>query len=204
MVYSTYARLPSQSSAIELSKQRRNSTSNNAAEPLHLPQVNRPASTADAFKSSRFSQRFSGWRFGVASTFTLLLTVLFINTIFMIWAIKTYGTHDGIGIMFSGSCQKTRSLSTWLHLAINVLGTAMLSGSNYCAVSTAVKKNVANERQGMQRLCAPTREELDRAHARKLWVDIGITSFRNLRIISKSRLVVWILLALSSVPIHLL
>ena len=57
---------------------------------------------------------------------------------------------------------------------------------------------------GMQRLCAPTRQELDKAHRDHFWLDIGIVSVRNLAKISKRRLAIWLLLALSSVPLHLL
>lgn len=70
----------------------------------------------------------------------------------------------------------------------NALGTLLLSGSNYC----------------MQVLCAPTRRELDQAHAQGRWLDIGVPSFRNLWRISPKRVVVWWVLGLSSIPLHLL
>lgn len=55
----------------------------------------------------------------------------------------------------------------------------------------------------MQCLSAPTRKEIDRAHARGVWLDIGIPSVRNLRYISKRRVLIWALLGLSSLPLHL-
>ncbi|KAI4197238.1 MAG: hypothetical protein LQ350_006069 [Teloschistes chrysophthalmus] len=78
-------------------------------------------------------------------------------------------------------------MSMWLHLAINILGTALLSASNYC----------------MQCLSAPNRQEVDRAHQRQVALDIGVPSLRNLRHISRKRLLLWILLAISSIPLHL-
>ena len=77
---------------------------------------------------------------------------------------------------------------TWIHLAINVVSTALLSGSNYC----------------MQVLCAPNRKEVDDAHARKRYMDIGVPSLRNLTLIRKEKLLLWCLLGLSSLPLHLM
>lgn len=56
----------------------------------------------------------------------------------------------------------------------------------------------------MQVLAAPTRQEVDRAHARNRWLDIGVPSVRNLWHISPYRAVVWWILGLSSIPLHLL
>lgn len=56
----------------------------------------------------------------------------------------------------------------------------------------------------MQCVTSPTRSECDAAHARGDWLIIGIAGTRNLKRISYQRRVVWALLALSSVPIHLL
>ncbi|KAG4442025.1 hypothetical protein IFR05_002493 [Cadophora sp. M221] len=56
----------------------------------------------------------------------------------------------------------------------------------------------------MQCLCSPTRREVDKAHERNTWLDVGIQSFRNLMKIKKIRVVLWVLLALSSVPLHLM
>jgi hypothetical protein len=54
----------------------------------------------------------------------------------------------------------------------------------------------------MQRLVAPTRKEIDDAHAKRKWLDIGIPSVRNLTLINKTRVFLWLLLGLSSVPLH--
>jgi hypothetical protein len=55
----------------------------------------------------------------------------------------------------------------------------------------------------MQVLNAPTRSECDKAHARGDWIDIGVTSLRNIAKVTWPRRVLWLLLGLSSVPIHL-
>jgi hypothetical protein len=52
-------------------------------------------------------------------------------------------------------------------------------------------------------MSAPTRREVDDAHAKKQWLDIGVQSIRNLRKISWKRALMYWLLALSSLPLHL-
>jgi hypothetical protein len=54
----------------------------------------------------------------------------------------------------------------------------------------------------MQTVSAPMREDLDKAHARGKWLDIGIPSVRNLLCIEKKRVLIWLCLGLSSVPLH--
>ena len=115
-------------------------------------------------------------------------SVLIINLILTSWASLKYGLEDGIATIQEGECRKTKDLSLWLHLAINVLSTVLLSASNYC----------------MQCLASPTREELDRAHERRMWLDIGVPSVRNLRGISWYKIWLWSSLALSGIPLHLL
>ena len=55
----------------------------------------------------------------------------------------------------------------------------------------------------MQILTAPTGGEIDLAHAAGRWLDIGVLSMRNLRWISRERMCIWILLGLTSLPLHL-
>ena len=115
-------------------------------------------------------------------------TVLIVNVLLTLTASIKYDLHAGFGTLLDGSCQTTRNLNLWLHLAINVLSTLLLGASNYC----------------MQCLASPTREEIDKAHEQQVWLDIGIPSVRNLSRIAPSRRVLWCLLAASTVPLHLL
>ncbi|KAK6591892.1 hypothetical protein H4I96_12169 [Botrytis cinerea] len=93
----------------------------------------------------------------------IALSVLIINLSLLVCAVVKYGSEDGIGILYRGNCQKASWLSTVLHIAINLLSTILLNASNYT----------------MQCLNSPTREAVDRAHAEKKWLDIGIPSWRN-------------------------
>ena len=133
-------------------------------------------------------RRFSGWRVGLLMSSVWTGAVFILNLVLTIWATRTFGAQNGYGTLVEGECSKTRKASTWIHLAINVLSTILLSASNYC----------------MQILTAPTRPEVDRAHAKGKWLDIGVPSVRNLKWISAKRVCVWICLALSSLPLHLL
>lgn len=140
----------------------------------------------DRKKARRFA--FNGWRVGVTICASTAASVLVINIGLTIWASAKNGLLHGLITIQDGSCQKTKNLSLWLHLAINALSTSLLAASNYC----------------MQCLSSPTRVEIDRAHSRHIWLDIGVPSVRNLRNIAKSRIVLWWLLAFSGIPLHLL
>ncbi|ROV91529.1 hypothetical protein VMCG_09466 [Cytospora schulzeri] len=56
----------------------------------------------------------------------------------------------------------------------------------------------------MQVLNAPTRDEVDRAHAKGRWLEIGIPSIKNAFHVSGFKTLAWVLFNISSVPIHLL
>ncbi|KAI1775604.1 hypothetical protein F4818DRAFT_457822 [Hypoxylon cercidicola] len=129
----------------------------------------------------------------------LIGVILAANLGLTIYAISHYGSQNGVGTIYEGDCNKVQTLDQWLHLLINILGTGMLSASNYC----------------MQLQAAPTRADIDRAHQAPShekncvhqggqWLDVGVPSFRNLRYISNWRRVAWALLAISSIPIHLM
>lgn len=105
-----------------------------------------------------------------------------------IYAVRSYGSRNGVGLIYEGECSTIKQLDQWFHLVINLLGTGMLSASNYC----------------MQMQAAPTRENVDKAHDNGKWLDIGISSPRNLKYLSTWRRVSWALLALTSLPIHLM
>ena len=113
--------------------------------------------------------------------------VLLINLTATIWGIRKFGVLDGLGTLQVGDCNSTSSLGFWLHLIINGLSTLLLGASNY----------------SMQCLSSPTRSEIDRAHRKCIWLDIGTPSVKNLRRISWSRIVLWWALAISSIPLHL-
>ncbi|KAF4626006.1 hypothetical protein G7Y89_g12156 [Cudoniella acicularis] len=135
------------------------------------------------------------WRVWISKrSRALFLHVVIISTIFIInlgltiYSMKNFPYSRGSGVIYQGSCDIVKRLDLWLHLLINVLSTLMLMASNYC----------------MQLQVSPTRENLDTAHANNEWLDIGIPSLRNLKWIGKWRKFCWLVLMLSSLPIHLI
>ena len=134
----------------------------------------------------RLKQSFTGWRFGVLHFAVWTSVVCIINLTITIWGSARYKTTGGT--LSEGDCGRIKNLNRVLHILINFLSTILLSGSNYC----------------MQCLSAPTRIEVDKAHAEKRWLDIGVPSLRNLRHIRARRLYLWLLLGLSSIPVHFL
>lgn len=90
-------------------------------------------------------------------------------------------------MVYSGDCGKIETKDTWVHLGLNVVATVLLASSNYC----------------MQLLSAPSRTEVDKAHAKQKWLDVGIASVRNLRFLRKKKVLLWWILGISSIPLHL-
>ncbi|EKJ77883.1 hypothetical protein FPSE_01976 [Fusarium pseudograminearum CS3096] len=155
-----------------------------------------PNSNMDRFvgnDSKESTKKMDDWKVTLISGSCACTAVFVVNLCFTIWSsVSLKDIEDSTGtsrrIMYEGSCSTTRNMSLVIHLIINVFGSVLLSASNY----------------GMQCLSTPTRADVDRAHAKGKWVDIGIPSFRNLWKVSLWRAVLWWLLVLSSVPLHLL
>ena len=64
----------------------------------------------------------------------------------------------GVAFLFQGSCHKSKAVAS--HVVINALGTLFLGASKYC----------------MLILSAPSRKDIDRMHARKIILDVGVNS----------------------------
>ncbi|KAI3320958.1 hypothetical protein HD806DRAFT_546783 [Xylariaceae sp. AK1471] len=136
--------------------------------------------------SSRvFSQK--GWRragainVGVAYTCTLVLLLCLLISV---------SQNESLilpTIIFEGPCTTSSAVSLFLHLLLNIVSGAILASSNFF----------------MQVLSAPSREEINRAHAWLRSLDIGIPSIKNLWHMSWFKLISWFIFFLSSVPIHL-
>lgn len=132
--------------------------------------------------------RFSGWRGGATVSVILCALILFVNMLLLIIAVAAWHPQDRIATAFTGDCEVAARQLTVAHLCINLLSSMLLGASNYC----------------MQRLVAPTRGEIDAAHSVKEAMDIGIPSLRNLFLIARPRALLWLLLGLSSIPLHFL
>ena len=146
------------------------------------------AHTAPKSPASQAHRWRDGYHMGLVGCMATAAFVLVLNCCLTVAAKAKHDFDGDYGILQHGDCNKTKQVDLWLHLLINVLSTLLLGASNYT----------------MQCLSAPTREELDNAHMQGRWLDIGVPSIRNLASIAPSRRVLWILLLLSSIPLHLL
>lgn len=132
------------------------------------------------------TRRFSGWRGGILAASVSSGTVLLINIIFTAWAAAKSGSGVQVGTIYAGECAVVSATDSRLHIAINVMGTILLGASNFT----------------MQCLTAPTRKQVDEAHAKGKYLDIGLPSPKNLRGWKKK--ILFTLLVLSTVPLHFL
>ena len=127
---------------------------------------------------------------GVLFAVIMSAIVLCCNIALLVTGLARYGGYDedGIANLVYGDEATISRWNTAFHVLINALSTTLLAGSNYA----------------MQVLSSPTRVDIDKAHKLGNWLEIGLLSPRNLRMISRKRTALCLLLALSSVPLHLL
>ncbi|KAF2136045.1 uncharacterized protein K452DRAFT_215267, partial [Aplosporella prunicola CBS 121167] len=123
-----------------------------------------------------------GCRFGMFVGAILAWLVFITNISVLAWASRAKN-----GSIYTGDCNKVERTSTVIHLLINILSSLLLGASNYC----------------MQCLCAPTRAEVDQAHFQRRFIEIGVQSIRNFRLIKRWKFIIWCLLGVSSLPLHL-
>ena len=115
------------------------------------------------------------------------IAVLATNIIFMIAALGVSASKysdQGFGsiAIYRGSCETTQYSKIGLHLLVNVLSVTMTATSSYCCTI----------------LMAPSRSDVDKAHAKGTWLSIGVASWRNFRNMKRSSQILWGLLLLTS------
>jgi hypothetical protein len=138
-------------------------------------------------------KKFYGWKVSATLAAFLATATLGINIGILAWLNQQKSADDVFSAdhqvpVFSGDCDTAAALQLWVHLGINILSSVLLGASNF----------------SMQVLSAPIRREVDRAHAKGSYLDIGVQSPRNLFSIAPWRTVLWWVLLLSSIPLHLL
>ncbi|PYH49324.1 uncharacterized protein BP01DRAFT_388378 [Aspergillus saccharolyticus JOP 1030-1] len=124
----------------------------------------------------------------------IAIAITSINVIFILIAVGIGYSKPHTARSFSrlqlyhGHCNRTSHWATAIHIVINLFSTALLAASSHA----------------MQCVGAPTREDVDWEHKHRRWLDIGVVSWRNFRIMNPKRKILWLLLLLSSTPIHML
>lgn len=112
-----------------------------------------------------------GWRGAAALNVLLAFVILLTGLVCLVYAAVNGMLSARVSVIFSGSCAAAAGIDLGVHAFVNVFAIVLLAGGNYI----------------FQVLSSPTRGEVDAAHARKKWLDIGIPSVRNLVHIAKSR-----------------
>ena len=138
-----------------------------------------------------------GWRRAAAylialifSLAALLLSGLLVSLYGLPNSPKSISNDEGNStttLIFRGSCDASTKYNFWGHLAINLIASGVLASSNFF----------------MQVLVAPTRSDVDRAHAKGVALEIGVQSWRNLFHVPLRNTIFWVLLAVSTIPLHL-
>ncbi|RPA84977.1 hypothetical protein BJ508DRAFT_373972 [Ascobolus immersus RN42] len=139
-------------------------------------------------KHSLFRHR--GWQFGIRLGLCFSGLVFVANILLLIVGL-TYPSGDeggSIRVLASGQCGNVKERRLWAHLMMNIVATVLLGISNYT----------------LQLLCAPTRKEVQKQHDKRRWLDIGISSIRNLKVVGWRKVTCWIVLAATSAILHLM
>ncbi|OOF93839.1 hypothetical protein ASPCADRAFT_132185 [Aspergillus carbonarius ITEM 5010] len=125
------------------------------------------------------------WTAGGVLTLNVILALIAIGISYS----QTDNTRGLISTeVYNGHCTLSSRWATGIHIVINLLSTVLLEASNYA----------------MQCLSGPSRADVDKAHRKRRWLDIGVMSLRNFRAMTIKRKILWLVLLLSSVPIHMI
>ncbi|KAI9925920.1 hypothetical protein MW887_005726 [Aspergillus wentii] len=87
-----------------------------------------------------------------------------------------------------GGCEKAKNTTTGVHVMINMLSTALVATSSYCC----------------QLLMAPTRQDVDEAPARRIWLSVGSFNIKNWILLHRRRKILWVLMFGTSIVIQLI
>ena len=133
------------------------------------------------------SRRVSGWRRLAAFNILGMSVLSIILLALLVFSSIRAGGLSKVLVLLDRPCHETERLNLWLHLVTNIISTVILASANFF----------------MQILTAPSRQEIDIAHAKKTYVEIGVQSLLNFPQLRKAKLRSWIGLLLTSLPLHL-
>ncbi|KAK1851082.1 hypothetical protein CCHR01_06310 [Colletotrichum chrysophilum] len=136
----------------------------------------------------RWARLPAGWRRLAIVNMVLMSVALVIMISISLAAFLVTGDFKQTWIFHTTKCLDISTPNTLVHLLLNALSTIVLASSNFL----------------MQICNAPSRQEIDKTHAKQDWLDIGIPSWRNAFRISWFKFVAWSILFLTSIPIHMI
>lgn len=166
----------------------------------------------------------NGWRKSAAINTILTATLAILLTLVTVTAYSV----PSFSIFFEGSCAHGTNINLGLHLLINIISTLIIASSNFfMQVFNAPSMLCSSPFLSLSSFClyllslpvcmcvgipvcvywklmsSKARSEVDRAHEKNVWLEIGVPSWGNVFHVSKSKTLAWVLFNLSSIPIHL-
>lgn len=134
------------------------------------------------------SQPRSGWRRAAHVNSAVLAVITIILACFLVASTSRTGSWTKANMFFTRTCNdgSAAKLNVSLHLLVNIVSTAVFASSNFF----------------MQVVNSPSRREVDAAHAKGSYLSIGVPSIRNAFLVSRFKTCCWVILLLSSIPIH--
>jgi hypothetical protein len=149
----------------------------------HLPEVKL---VQPRVKSLRAKLSRSSTMLWIQVSLTASVTIL--NLAVLIWAAATHPLDSrGVATMYTGNCKTIGVADSITHLVLNGISSLFLGASNY----------------GMQILAAPARRDLETAHAKGDWLEIGVPSLVNLFKLPRQMRFLWFCLGLISTLLHM-
>ncbi|KAI0180980.1 hypothetical protein GGR52DRAFT_577653 [Hypoxylon sp. FL1284] len=121
----------------------------------------------------------TGWKKAAKVNCVVLVCMSIALAGCLIAAVTQVGDIQKAHFFYSSNCGNVARVNTVLHLLINIVSTLVVLNS-------------------------PSREEVNKAHVRGSWLNIGVPSVQNVVHISKFKSWSWAVLLLSSIPIHVL
>ena len=132
---------------------------------------------------------FSSWKTSAKVGLCLTIPTLLVSACVLIWGhSRELDPFTGDNVVFEGDCDSSASINTWSSGVINVTSALLLA----CSHSV------------VQILLAPTPANIESAHSRGKWLDIGIPSLTNWGSMGLWQTVVCISLITTSLPLSVL
>lgn len=129
------------------------------------------------------------WATGIRLSAYANAAVLLVNIVLTIVG-ASYGNQFSSVLvsMYQGNCAHTKRVASGLHIMINILGTILVATSSYCC----------------QLLMAPARQDIDNAHAHRVWLPVGTFNIKMLTLLPRHRKLMWYLMFGTSIAIQLM
>ena len=140
----------------------------------HRRTDSRPSLFDKIFPGARARRRClpAGWRGGVVMLLLANLLMLIVSIVCLaLAATRTHTTLGGESSLRDGSCGRVRAASMGIRAVVNVEAVVLIASAGYV----------------FQVLSSPTRAEVNAAHARHRWLDVGVPSVRNLGSVAAGR-----------------